>query len=72
MIYDYWFVHHGLKFQDSVYNGCHDLTMLSDNVSDIGIITIKNVDYRCIIHNISNLEATNLLESSVLEYPGCI
>ena len=31
---------------------CHDLTMLSVNVSDIDIITIKNVDYRCIIHNI--------------------
>ena len=44
---------HGLKFQDSVCNGCHDLTMLSLNISDIAIITTQNVDYCCIIHNIS-------------------
>ena len=36
-------------------NGCHDLTMLSVNLSDIAIITIRNVDYFCIIHN-SNLK----------------
>ena len=42
--------------------------MLSVNISDIaGIITIKNFDYRCIIHNISKSEAINLLEDSVLE-----
>ena len=38
------------------------------NISDITII--KNVDYRCIIHNISKSEAINLLESAVLEKHG--
>ena len=33
MICHYWFFNHGFKFQDSVYNGCHDLTMLSVNIS---------------------------------------
>ena len=28
--------------------------MLSVNISDMTIITIKNVDYRCLIHNIHN------------------
>ena len=23
----YWYFNHGFKFQDSVCNGCHDLTM---------------------------------------------
>ena len=46
--------------------------MLSVNISDIVIITIKNVSYRCIIHNISKLEAINLLESSKLEDRGYI
>ena len=32
-------------------NGCHDLTMVSINITDNTIITIKNVDYRCIIEN---------------------
>ena len=46
--------------------------MLSVNVSDIAIITIKKVDYRCIVHNISKSEAGNLLENSVLEDRGSI
>ena len=31
------------------------------------IFSVKNVGYGCIIHNISELEAINLLESSMLE-----
>ena len=67
MICRYWFFNHGLKFQDFVCNGCHNLTMLIVNISDIAIITIKNVDYRCIIHNINKSEAINLLKKYVLE-----
>ena len=44
--------------------------MLSVNISNIAIVTIKNVDYHCIIHNISKPEAINLLENSVLEDRG--
>ena len=32
IIFHYWFFNHGFKFQDSVCNGCHDLTMLSVNL----------------------------------------
>ena len=67
MICHYWFFNHGLKFQDSVCNVCHDLTMLSVNISDIAIITVKNVDYYCIIFNIIKSKAINLLGKSVLE-----
>ena len=41
--------------------------MLSVNISDIAIIFVKNVDYRCIIHKISQSKAINLLENSVLK-----
>ena len=41
--------------------------MLSVNISDITVITVENVNYRCIIHNISKSEAINLLKNSVLE-----
>ena len=34
------FFKHGFKFQDSICNGCHDLTMLSVNISDIAIAAI--------------------------------
>ena len=72
MICYYWFFNHGFEFQDYVCNGCHDLTMLCFNISNITIITAKNVDYRCIIDNISKSEAINLLKNSVLEDRGYI
>ena len=42
MICHYWIYNHGFKFQDSVCNGCHDLTILSLNVRDIN--TVKNIE----------------------------
>ena len=68
----YWFFNHGFKFQDSVCNGCHDLSILSVNISNIAISTIENVDYRCIIHNIGRSKAINLLENFILENCGDI
>ena len=67
IIWHYWFLNHGFKFQDSVCNGCHDLSILCLNIIDITIITVKNVNYRCIIQKISKSEVMNLLESAVLE-----
>ena len=60
---------HGFKFQDFACHGCHHLIV---NISDIAIITVKNEDYHCIIHNISKSDAINLLKSSVLENCGYI
>ena len=62
MICHYWFFNHWFKFQDSVCNGCHDLTILYLNVSNNAIITVKNNDYHCIIHDISKFKAINLLK----------
>ena len=70
MICHYYFFNYGFNFQDYVCNGCHDLTMLSVSISDIAIITFKNVDYRCIIHNISKSETINLLKNSILKNCG--
>ena len=72
MIFHYWLFYHGFTFQYSVCNGFYDLTMLSLNVSDVAIITIKNVDYCCIIHNNSKPKAITLLKSSVLQNRGYI
>ena len=54
---------------DSNYlcNGCHVLTMLCLRISDITFVTIKNIDYRCVIHNISKSEATNLFKNSAIK-----
>ena len=53
MICHYWCFNHGFKFQNSVCNGCHDLTTLCLNLSDIAIIIVKNVGYCCIFYDIS-------------------
>ena len=45
--------------------------ILSVNISDIAIIAVKNVDYRCIIYN-SKFEAIKLLKYYVLEVRGYI
>ena len=68
MVCHYCFLNHGFKFQDYVCNGCYDLSIFCVYISDIAIVTAKNVDYRCIIHDISKSEATYLLENSVLDH----
>ena len=72
MICHYRFFNHGFKFRDSISNGCHDLTTLSVNISDIAIVTVKDNDYRCIIYNISKSEAIDSLKNSVLKNDGYI
>ena len=67
MICYYWFFNHGFKFQDSVCRGCYDSAILCLNVSDIAIITVKNIGYSSIVHNISKSEAVNLLKTYVLD-----
>ena len=44
--------------------------MLCLNISEIAIITVENVDYRCIMYNINKSEAIYLLENHVLENRG--
>ena len=68
----YWFFNRGFKSPNYACNGCDDLSMLCLNIIDIVIITVKNVDYHCIMYNISKSEAINLLENSVLEDRGYI
>ena len=43
------------------------LTIFYLNFNDIAIITVKNVDYCCIVHNISKCEVIHLFGDSVLD-----
>ena len=52
-------------FPFPLLNGCHDLLMMSVNL-DIAIFSINNVDYRCIINEISKSDALNLLQNADL------
>ena len=66
------FFSHGYKLQDYVFDGCRRLKILSLNIRDVAFITVKDVDYFCIIHNISKSEAIHLSKESVLDDRGHI
>ena len=57
---------HGFKFQNSICNACRDLGMLCLDFSNITIITVKDIDYRSIIHDISQSDTIHLSENSLL------
>ena len=63
----YWyFLNYSFKFQPNVCNRCHDLLMMSMNLSCIAILNIKGCDYCCIISLISKNEAINLMQNADL------
>ena len=61
-----YFLNFSFKFQPNVCNRCHDLLMMSMNLSDIAILNIKGSDYRCIIRLINKNEAINLMQNADL------
>ena len=63
----YWcFLNYSFKVQPNVSNRCHDLLIMSINLSDIAILNIKGSDYRCIMSLISKNEAIKLLRNADL------
>ena len=60
----YYFLNFSFKFQQNVCNRCHDLLVMSVNLSNIAILNIKGFDYCCIISLISKSEAINLMQNA--------
>ena len=60
----YWyFLDKGFAFQSDPHNGCHDLLMMSMNLSDIAILNIKGANYCFNISGISKCEAIDLMQN---------
>ena len=60
----YWYLLiKGFNVQLNVCNRCHDILMMSINLSNIYILNIKNTDYGFIITGISKIEAKKLLKT---------
>ena len=60
----YWYLfNHNFKFQPSICNRYHGLSVMSVNLSNIAILNIKGSDYCCIINLISKNEAIILLRN---------
>ena len=62
-----YFLRKGFKFQPYVCNRCHDLLMMSINLSNISILKIKSADYCCIITGISKSTTIKLLQNIYLD-----
>ena len=60
------FLNCSLKFQPNLCNRCHDLLMISINLSDIAILNIKLSDYCCFTSLITINEAIKLLQKADL------
>ena len=54
------FLDKGYKFQPNICNGCHDVSMMSMDLSGIAVRNIRGADYCCIISRMSKSEAINL------------
>ena len=68
MLCRYWYFKDvGFKFEPHVCNKCHEVLMTAYKLKIIAILTVKGVDYRCILLGISKNEAANVLNDSVLE-----
>ena len=50
-----FFLDKGFKFQPNVCDGYHDLLMMSMNLSDIGILNIKDSYYLFIIRELAKM-----------------
>ena len=60
----YWYILNKVfTFQTYVCNRCHDLLMISMNLSNIAIVKIKKSNFRCIITGISKSGALKLLKN---------
>ena len=61
----YWyFLNYSFNFKPIVCNSCHDLLMISMNLSDIAVLNINGSYYRCINEAINFMQNADLAEKS--------
>ena len=58
IICHYWYIlDKGFRFQPTVCNSCHNISMLSFDINNFGVLNIHGVNYHCIILGNSKTEA---------------
>ena len=62
----YWFFKNiGFKFEEHVYNKCHDLLTIAHSLKDTAILNAKVATFRIILMGVSKNEALKTLNNSV-------
>ena len=65
----YWFFKDvRFKFEEHVYNGCHDLLTMAYYLKKIAILSAKRATFRCLLMGISKNGALKKLNNSVTHY----
>ena len=53
----YWFLKDiGFKFEEHVFNKCHDLLRMAYSLKNMAILSAKGVTFRCILMGISKMK----------------
>ena len=61
----YWFFKDfGFKFEEHVFNKCHDLLTIAYSLRNIAILNSKGATFRCILMGISKNEVLKRLNNS--------
>ena len=61
----YWiFKDIGFKFEEHVWNGCHDLLTMTYSLKNIEILSAKGATFRCLLMGISKNKALKKLNNS--------
>ena len=69
----YWFLKYvGFKFEEHVYNGCHDLLTMAHSLKNIAILRAKGATFRCLLMATSKNEALKKLNNSVTYDRGAL
>ena len=72
LCYYWYFKDIGYEYGQYVCNGCHDLSMMVNELADFMILNIKEVDCRCFVFNSSKTAAIKLLNNSALDNKGIL
>ena len=72
LCYYWYFKDVRFRFKPYVCNKCHDVLMTAYELKNIAILNVKDVDFRCILWDISRDEDVNKLNNSVLEDKGVL
>ena len=65
-LYHYWlFKDVGFKFEEHVYNGCHDSLTMAHSLKNIAILSANGTTSKCLLMGISKHEALKRLNNSV-------
>ena len=60
----------GHKYEPEVRNACHHISMIAYELKNIVMLSVKGVDYRCVIWNMTRNDETNRLNNFELDGKG--